>query len=134
MPVTNGGWIRIRSRTYVEYESGVWVWDKRSNETEHVWQEPLCHAHSDASGRYFVADQSPYFWAETPCQVLHFDRESGKRTAIASALPEPPLAHRTGRGTYHVDPHPQFASDWIVWTSTVDGRITVALTPAAALH
>lgn len=122
-------WSGDDTLSYIEYESGVHEFNLTTGATEHVWQEPLCHAHSDASNRYLVADQSPYYWAETPCQVLHFDRVTGKRTAIATGLPQPAGGYATMRGRYHIDPHPQFAAGAVVWTSTVDERVTVAITP-----
>jgi hypothetical protein len=122
-------WSSEGTVSYIEYESGVHEYDLASGATTHVWKEPLCHAHSDATNRFLVADQSPYTWAETPCQVLHFDRETGRRTPIAAGLPQPPGGYASLRGRYHIDPHPQFAGDYVVWTSTVEGRITVALTP-----
>jgi len=125
-------WSGPASIAYIDYASGVHEYDLASGATTHVWREPLCHAHSDPGNRRLVADQSPYLWPDTPCQVLHFDRLSGRRTAIASALPPPP-GPPGRRGRYHIDPHPQFAGDWIVWTSTCEGRVTVALTPAAAV-
>ena len=80
--------------SYIEYDTGVHQYTVSTGQTEHIWAEPLCHAHSDPSNRYLVADQSPYFWNETPCQVLHYDRITKQRTAIAVPFPNQPAAMR----------------------------------------
>jgi len=64
---------------WVDYARGVFQYDIESKVAHHVWPTPLCHAHSDASGRYWCADQSPYRWHMTPCQVQFFDGNGGKR-------------------------------------------------------
>ena len=126
-------WSSNETASYIEYDSGVHEFNLTTGQTTHVWSEPLCHAHYDPTNRYLLADQSPYYWDKTPCQVLHYDRKTNERTAIATALPPPLGSYRASRGRYHIDPHPQFASDYIVWTSTVEDRITVALTPHESL-
>lgn len=126
-------WANTDVIAFIDYETGVHEVDLSTGSSEHVWKEPLCHAHSDPSHRYYVADQSPYTWADKPCQVLFFDRKTGRRVEIASGLPQPPGGYANLRSRYHVDPHPQFAGDHVVWTSTVNDRITVALTPMSEL-
>jgi hypothetical protein len=97
--------------------------------TTHVWKRSLCHAHCDPTRRWWVADESPYRWAQAPCQVLLYDRETGRESAIASALPQPPVA----RGMYHIDPHPRFtpSGEAIVYTTTLADEVDVAVTPVA---
>src|SRR5207237_3451011 len=93
---------------------------------------PLCHAQCDATRRYWCADQTPYKWNERPCEVLFFDRTLGKEVAIASALPAPPHP----RGLFHIDPHPQFSpkATYVCYTTTVLGKVDVALAPVAPLR
>ncbi|MEI7833441.1 MAG: hypothetical protein WCJ56_09610 [bacterium] len=116
---------------YVDYDTGAYEYDLATRTHTHIWREPLCHAHCDSSRRYWCADQSPYYWAEKPCQVLFYDSKSGHRIEIASGLPEP----SEPRGKYHIDPHPQFSplDTAIVYTTTVLGKIDVAITPLAGI-
>jgi hypothetical protein len=113
---------------YVDYQAGVFELDLQTRQHTHVWQRPLCHAHCDSTRRYWCADESPYRWPDEHCQVLAFDRQTGKTTQIVSAMPAP----AGGRKTYHIDPHPQFSpSDrWIIYTTTVRGRAELAVTRA----
>ncbi len=118
------------SINWVDYARGVFAFDIRTREKRHIWSGPLCHAHSDPSGRYWCADQSPYRWNETPCQVRFFDRQAGRVVNIASALPPP----RHPRSLYHIDPHPHFSprGDAVIYTTTqLDGQVDVAVTPLA---
>ena len=116
---------------WVDYIAGVFEYDPASRETRKVWQGPLCHAHCDTTRRYWCADQSPYTWDRTGCQVRFYDRERGAERSIVSELPLPPYP----RSAYHIDPHPQFSprNSWIVYTTTVRGQVDVALTPVGAL-
>lgn len=118
-------WLQDGRLAYVDYLHGLFFTDPDTGETEHVWQRSLCHAHADRTAKRFVADQSPYQWDEEPCTVLFYDRITGVERAIVSAMPKPP----DGRDPYHIDPHPQFCADgrWIVYTTTVRGRVEVAL-------
>lgn len=124
------GWV-----CYLDYELGVYEYDPRTGERNHVWREPVCHAHCSADRRFWCADESPYKWRDKPCEVLFFDRQTGKRTAIQSGMAAPGGDYWATRATYHIDPHPQFSPDdqWIIYTSTVENRVTVALTPVSML-
>lgn len=110
-------WASDGSVCYVDYEKGVFRVDPKGGDHQFVWKRPLCHAHCDASGRYWCADDSPYKWKERPCEVLTFDAATLEVTQIVSGMPAP----RLGRDGYHIDPHPQFSPDgqWIVYTTTV---------------
>lgn len=116
---------------WVDYEEGAFECSLEDRVAHKVWQGPLCHAHCDSTRRYWCADESPYKWDSKPCQVLFYDRESGKQVAIVSAMPKPPYP----RSSYHLDPHPQFSPDgeWVVYTTTVRGMVDVALTPVEAI-
>ncbi len=106
-----------------------WVHDPCTGRDEHVWREPLCHAHASADGRWWCADQDPYRWDQEPCRVLLLDARSGTRRVVHGGLPPPPVA----RGPWHLDPHPQISPDgrFVVWMSTARGRCEVAVTPLA---
>jgi hypothetical protein len=121
------GWI-----CFIDYDSGAYACNPATGQTQHVWEEPLCHAHCSSDRRFWCADQSPYLWREKPCEVLLFDRVSGRRTAIQSAMPMPGGDYWATRQTYHLDPHPQFSplDSSVVYTAvTPAGRPTVAISP-----
>lgn len=115
-----------------DYNSGAYECNIETRETTCVWHRPICHSHTSKDRRFWCGDQTPYTWAERPCQTLFFDRESGKEIEIFSSLPFP----HENRSFYHYDPHPQFVLDdkYIVSTTTViDGEIDVAITPVEPL-
>ena len=120
-------WSRDGRLCWTDYSAGVYRFDLKTERKEHIWKRPLCHTHCDSTGRFWCADQSPYFWKERPCQVLFYDAQTQTETAIASGLPQPPWP----RSDYHIDPHPQFSprDDFIVYTTTVTGGVTLALCP-----
>jgi hypothetical protein len=130
--ISHEWWTRDGQVGYVDYARGAFEIDLVAGEHAHVWRTPLCHAHCDGSRRFWVADQSPYTWDQTPCQVRFYDRATECEVLIASGLPQPPHS----RGTYHIDPHPQFSPDdqSIAYTTTVLGQVDVALTAVAPLR
>lgn len=116
---------------WVDYREGVFEYDLERRQACKVWQGPLCHAHCDPSRQYWCADQSPYTWKEKPCEVRFYDRAAGREINIVTALPLPPY----GYGQYHLDPHPQFSpkGTWVIYTTTVQGKVDVALTPVQGI-
>jgi hypothetical protein len=48
-------------------------------------------------------------------------------------MPPQPIAWRDFRA-YHIDPHPAFSADgqWMTYTTTAPGYLTVAMAPVAA--
>lgn len=117
-------WLADGRVAFVDYASGVWAHDPASGRDEHLWAEPLCHAHASPDGSLLAADQDPYRWDREPCQVLLRDRRDGRRLQVCSGMPPAP------RGPWHLHPHPQFSPDgrWLVWMGTVTGRCRIALT------
>ncbi len=116
---------------WVDYEAGAHRCDLVTREVECVWPRPLCHAHCDATGELWVADETPYRWAERPVEVLFLDRRTGCETAIVSAMPPPPMP----RHPLHLDPHPHFTprGTHVAYMTTVHGTVDVALTEVAPL-
>lgn len=142
-PVMPKDWARHGSETchewwskdgllcWTDYKEGAFQFDIKTEKKDHIWKRPLCHTHCDSTRRFWCGDQSPYTWHESPCQVLFYDAQTGKETAIASALPKPTWP----RSAYHIDPHPQFSpSDrYIVYTTTVAEDVTLAICPVNQL-
>jgi len=124
--VSHEWWASDGRLCWIRYQDGAYEMDVASREIRSVWPRPLCHAHCDHSGRFWVADQSPYHWP-TPCELLFYDREQQLETSIVSSMPAPP----DGRHLWHVDPHPRFVDQdrWIVYTTTVRGMVDAALYP-----
>lgn len=121
-------WAEDGTLCWIRYKEGAYEMNPATKSIIPVWKRPLCHAHCTRDRRLWVADQSPYLWPQ-PCSVLLFDRVSGTETAIVSGMPEP----ITKRMPYHCDPHPRFIANdsCIVYTTTVHGRVDVALYPVA---
>lgn len=112
---------------WADYPNGAYELDEETGQSVCVWKRPVCHSHCTHHREYFVADQSPYIWKNTPCRVLFFDRKTNKEVDIFSALP---YLEILGNRWFHSDPHPQFCAkdSMVVATVTVFGAITVAIT------
>jgi hypothetical protein len=123
--ISHEWWSRDGRVCWVDYTGGAFEHDLSTGETACVWPGPLCHAHCNADRTLWCADESPYKWADQPCQVLFLERATGRVVPIVSGMPAP----QVDRGWYHIDPHPQFSPDgrWICYTTTVRGRVDVAL-------
>ncbi len=131
--VTHDFWSKDGKICWTDYEYGSYECDVDTRYVNHVWTRSLCHSHASSDRRYWCGDQSPYWWRDTPCKVLFYDRETNKEIDIFSALPYP-VAERSG--CYHLDPHPSFSNDdkYVISTTTVrDGEVDVALTPVEPL-
>ena len=115
---------------FVDYAKGVFEVNPDTKEIFHVWKCPLlCHAHSNGDRTKFCGDLSPYYWHKQPLKILYFDRIKNTQKEIVSAMPQPPMP----RSPYHLDPHPHFSPDeqWIIYMTTVNGKVDVAVTPTA---
>ena len=124
-------WLPDGRIAYVDYQRGVYTVDPASCQHTHIWPRPLCHAHCNGEMTLYCADESPYKWAEKPCEVLLFEPATGRQWQLVSAMPPPAIE----RGTYHIDPHPQFSpgGTWVTYTTTMgDGTADVALCPVDA--
>ncbi len=116
---------------FVHYGRGIKFIELQSGHEELVWNfDGVSHAHCNASGSLVVADAQPQ---DRPkySKVAFLNRETGKSVEIVSFVPR--LDARTRR--YHIHPHPQFTwmDRFICYTTTVNQRVSVALTPVDAL-
>jgi len=130
--VTHDFWSKDGMICWADCPNGTFECDVETREITHIWKRRLCHCHTSADRSLWVADEDPYDWVSKPCQVLFFDRESGKEIEIFSSLPCP----KEGLDLYHIDPHPSFADGdkYIVSTVTlIDGYTDVAITPVEPL-
>ena len=127
--ISHEWWADDGTQCWINYQTGAFEMDGATRAITHVWKRPVCHAHCDATRQHWVADQSPYAWHERPCELLFFDRPSGREITIASALPKPTMDRRG----YHIDPHPRFIDQGraVCYTSTVRGMPDVAIVRTA---
>ena len=123
-----------RFYSLLEKTDGLYECDIKTRKHIHVWKRSVCHAHTNADRSLWVADQTPYEWAETPCRVIFYDRKTNKELDIFSALPYPNIDFRNS--CYHTDPHPTFTDNgkYILSMTTVkNGQVDVAVTPVEPL-
>ena len=157
IPITNRLWLMRRSEpprpilrapcavTHEWWDAdGQHVWCVRGSETwrvrvrdgevevlpfpHHCW-----HSHSSRDGRLLVGDSHPGdFYRGCPSSVHFFNRDSGKRLTLVT---NPACQDFAGRH-YHIDPHPRFCCGdrYVVFTTTILGRVDVALVPTMHLQ
>ena len=112
---------------FVDYAQGVFECDPETKELCHAWKRPVCHAHCNGNRTKYCGDQTPYGWKINPVELLYFDREKNQENHIVTAMPAPPIP----RNPYHLDPHPHFSPDeqWVIYMTTVNEKIDVAVSP-----
>ena len=101
-----------------------------------VWGRGMTHAHCNGDRTLYCGDTNPYEWSpDVPCGVWFFNRTTGAEVAIATGLPYPESIPFREKRAYHFDPHPSFTADGrhVVYTTTVFGRLDVAMTPVEHL-
>lgn len=99
------------------------------------------HAHCTADERYFTADASyftengPAWWRGCPSKVAFYNTVTDRSVDIVTLNPPVPDWTPARPCPYHIDPHPRFVLDdnWITFTTTVDGRVDVAIAPVTPL-
>jgi len=119
---------------YIHYGRGVMRVDPFASgapKPELMWAcDTVSHAHTDASETLIVADCLPGPGTGIN-RVVFINRKTGREIEIVSHMDYPPEALRR----YHVHPHPQFClrDRYICYTTSVRGRIDVALIPTSRL-
>ena len=129
--VTHDFWSKDGYVCWVDHKLGAFEYHPEARKIQNVWKRSLCHAHCNADRSLWCADESPYLWAEKPCKLLFYNRQTGREAEIYSAMPNATVS----RGVYHSDPHPSFTPDgkFIAATTTVRGEMDVSLTPVEQL-
>jgi hypothetical protein len=108
-----------------------WRIDPATGEASVACERWHWHAHDWDHGRYFVGDRRGEFYRGCPSSVWFVNTDSGREVAVVSHNPE----HFTPGRQYHIDPHPRFSPDgsWVVFTTTVLGRVDLAIARTADL-
>ncbi len=98
------------------------------------------HAHCTEDENYFVVDGShPYgnltWWRGCPSLVRFYNNISKKIIDVVSYNPVVNGWTPERPSIYHIDPHPRFIKndEWVVFTTTVSGRVDVAVAETAQL-
>jgi hypothetical protein len=155
LPITNRLWLLhkgekprpiLREPKWVTHEwwdpDGEHVWCVWGNDTwrvrvsdgevelipfpRHCW-----HSHSSHNGRLIVGDSNNGFYRGCASLVHFLNRDTNKVITLA----EHAERHDYSGRNYHIDPHPRFVAQdrYVVFTTTVLGKIDVALVPVSSL-
>jgi hypothetical protein len=129
-------WTQSGKLQWCDYQNGIFEMDLATRQKQIIWPHPLVHGQCDLTERYLCGDQNPYNWNERlPCSVWFYDCQNRREIAIVSEMPPQPLPWRDFRA-FHIDPHPHFSADgqWVIYTTTALGKVSVALTPVEPLR
>jgi hypothetical protein len=90
---------------------------------------PVSHSHSSQDDRFLATDICCQEYDHM--ELLFTDLSTGKEIFIASNIPKIPYIQRN----FHCHPHPHFSveSKYITYTTTVRGRVDVAIAPVAPI-
>ncbi|HPO91113.1 MAG TPA: hypothetical protein P5239_04830 [Victivallales bacterium] len=115
---------------YVHYGIGVKKVHLSTRQEKNIWPSPLAHAHSSTDDNYLVADQmdNPIF---SQCSVIFKNLKTEKEIIISEIPALPKFVPKCK----HLHPHPQFChnNQYICYTTTVFGRVDIALCPVRQL-
>ncbi len=107
--------------------------DMASGDQESVVPTRAWHCHSNADDTLFILDENQEFWRGCESDVRFYNARTKKFVTVVTKNPS--LFTRAEPCKYHIDPHPQFTAHdrYVAFTTTVMGRIDIALTPVAQL-
>lgn len=96
-----------------------------------VFPRQCWHSHSSHDGQLIVGDSNNGFFRGCASTVHFMNRHTGKIVVVAE---HEERADYVGRN-YHIDPHPRFCSNdrYVVFTTTVQGEVDLAIVPTAHL-
>jgi Tol biopolymer transport system component len=115
---------------YINYGTGTEKVDIKTRTRELVWPSKcVSHSHSDKDGKYIVSDISAHN-INNECRVEFVDLSRQKTIDIVSSMPTMNELKK-----YHIHPHPQFClkDRYVCYTTTVQGRVSVALTSVSSI-
>ncbi len=110
---------------YIDYRSGTEKVNIHTGERANVWPAGHTHSHCDRDGRYFVGNVNPQHIDFDLWWVSFFNVTTGKEVRIVSEMPMLPEVWNR----YQTCPMPRFCrnDEWVVYTTTVLGRVDVAM-------
>lgn len=103
--------------------------DITTGKTTLVWPDANDISESSASQRYLVGDNYKQWSKGRPVKLMFFDAQTKKTTLIATSLPAP----TTGR-PHQPNGHFELNDTWIAYTTSVDGKLGLALSPVEPLQ
>jgi hypothetical protein len=115
---------------YIDLKNGTVRIDQSTGKSKLVNPYGRWHSHASKDNNYFVADNKADkqgYYRGCASNVLFYNRLTGKKVDIVTKAPA--LSTPKNPSVYHVDPHPQFVHHdrYVVYTTSVLGRIDVAL-------
>lgn len=119
-----------KSIWYINYGIGTERVDIKTRIRALVWpSNKVSHSHSDKDGKYIVSDLSAHN-INNECKVEFVDIAGKKAIDIVSSMPTLREFNKL-----HIHPHPQFCLNdkYIFYTTTVLGRVSVALTSVSSI-
>jgi hypothetical protein len=116
---------------YINYREGTEKVNIRTGQRTNIWPAGHTHSHSDRSGRYLAGNVNPQHIDFNLWWVSFFNVATGKEVRIVSEVPMLPNVW----DRYQTCPQPHFClnDQWIVYTTTVLGRVDVAMVSVAQL-
>lgn len=126
-----------KSIYYVDWDNGTIRYDIASGAYEVVDPRGTWHAHANADGSLFVADENEIdgkkWYRGCPSRVHLYDRAADRYIDIVTE--NPALFTREAPCRYHIDPHPQFTlgDSAVMFTTTVTGKVSFAICDVAQL-
>ncbi len=111
---------------FIHYGQGTFKYDIATGELlrERPTNLPVSHSYSSSDDRYLATDICCHEYDYM--QMLFTDLQADKEIFIVSAMPKIPYVLRN----FHCHPHPHFSvgDRYITYTTTVRGRVDVAVT------
>lgn len=110
---------------YIDYRKGTEKVNIRTGAWSNVWPAGHTHSHSDRTGQLLVGNVNPQHIDYNLWWVSFFNVATGREIRIVTKVPTLPVLS----DQYRTCPQPRFCLNdrWITYTTTVLGRVDVAL-------